>query len=499
MEVQVALVLKLKPMAAPLQTKTFALHYMELHSVGTKNWSTDLDVRVYRPLYDWALDIRCNGTDDTIPYAISESGDYLVTYRTAIELWDLTNSSLSTPPNSSASTGPFSMSTADLKHLGLAISWDGSQIAMSGKGLPFKLYEHNPLKSMLEESTKAKAADLAEFDGRRVFHRGAGSLRQGPEDEIFVVVGQNAVHIYSVQGEWKLLRIIHHTSPDSSDILLDPRPTSYNIGNAIQGRHFTCRNIDLDDSMTGYTTDSIFIWDLDSGRLVRTIKAAGKVFSSTESLSSDASLLLEEVDGVITSYCSRTGAHLATAGYELGSAVPVRGGNGLFHTSDGLIRSGTDFAPIYPSCKLPEAARVLSMYKEGESFKAFVEDCFSIYRHTWKSSPCNKDCLASLYVARKNVWSFFDYESCLQFSVRGNVSSSVRLVITDLSRKKVSRVLVLEKEDHDTRRNVTFAPKDRALIVEGGSLTRVYEMPRRFSEDVSVVSVQDPRDQHMTC
>ncbi|KAH7032493.1 hypothetical protein BKA57DRAFT_193505 [Linnemannia elongata] len=496
---QVGLALKLKPMAAPLETETFKLYYMELHAVGTMNPSTDPFVRIYRPLYDWALDIRRNGADDAIPYAISESGDYLVTYRSAIELWDLANSSLSTPPNSSASTDPFSISTADLKHLGLAISWDGFQIAVSGKGLPFKLYERNRLKSMLEESTKAKAADLAEFGGCGIFHRGAGSQRQGAEDEIFVAVGEKAVRIYSVQGEWKLLRIIHHTSPESSDIVLDLRPTSLNIGNFIQGRHFTCRNIDLDDSMTGYMTDSIFIWDLDSGRLVRTIKAADKVTSGTESLSSDASLLLEEVGGVIRSFCSRTGAPLTIAGYELGSAVPVRGCNDLFHTSDGLIRSGADFAPIYPSCKLPESARVLSIYKEGESFKAFVEDCFSIYRYTWKSSPCNKDCLANLYVVRKNVWSFFDYESCLQFSVKGNVSSSVRLVITDLSRKKVSRVLVLEKEDHDTRRNVTFAPKDRALIVEGGSLTRVYEMPRRFSEDVSVVSVQDPRDQHMTC
>ncbi|KAG0197519.1 hypothetical protein BGX33_000532, partial [Mortierella sp. NVP41] len=469
---QVGLALKLKPMAAPLETETFKLYYMELHAVGTMNPSTDPFVRVYRPLYDWALDIRRNGADDAIPYAISESGDYLVTYRSAIELWDLANSSLSTPPISSASTDPFSISTADLKHLGLAISWDGVQIAVSGKGLPFKLYERNRLKSMLEESTKAKAADLAEFDGRGIFHRGAGSQRQGAEDEIFVAVGEKAVRIYSVQGEWKLLRIIHHTSPESSEIVLDLRPISLNIDNVIQGRHFTCRNIDLDNSMTGYMTDSIFIWDLDSGRLVRTIKAADKVTS---------------------------GAPLTTAGYELGSAVPVRGGNDLFHTSDGLIRSGADFAPIYPSCKLPESARVLSIYKEGESFKAFVEGCFSIYRYTWKSSPCNKDCLANLYVARKNVWSFFDYESCLQFSIKGNVSSSVRLVITDLSRKKVSRVLVLEKEDHNTRRNVTFAPKDRALIVEGGSLTSVYEMPRRYSENVSVVSVLDPRDQHLTC
>ncbi|KAF9085397.1 hypothetical protein BGX29_001979 [Mortierella sp. GBA35] len=493
MEVQVALALKLKPMATPLQTKTFALHYMELHSVGTMNWNTDPHVRVYRPLYDWTLNIRCNGADDTIPYAISESGDYLVTYRSAIELWDLTNNSPSMPPNSSASTDPFSISAAELEHFSLSVSWDGSQIAVSGKGSPFKLFERNRLKFKLEESTKAKTADLAGFDGRGIFHRGAGSQRQGPEDEIFVVVDQNVVYIYSVQHEWKLLRIIHHTSPESSD-LLNPRPTSHDISNVIQGRHFTCRNIDIDDNMT----DSIFIWNLDSGRLVRTIKAADKVFSATESLSSDASLLLEEVNGVITSFCSRTGAHLATSGYKLGSAVPVRGGNGLFHTSDGLIRSGADFAPIYPSCKLIGSASVLWISKETESFKAFVKDRFRIFRQTWKSSPCNKDCLANLNAARKNVLSFIDFESRLQFSVRVTVSSSVMLTITELSRGK-SRVLVLEETDRVTRRDVTFSPKDRALIVEGGTLTSVYEMPRRISEDGSLASVLDPQDQHLKC
>ncbi|KAG0268449.1 hypothetical protein BGZ95_002456 [Linnemannia exigua] len=407
MEVRVTLALKLKPMALPLQTKGFALHYMELHSVGTMNWSTDMEVRVYRPLYDWALDIRSNGADDIIPCAISESGDYLVTYRTTIELWDLTNSSPSMPPNSTASTGPFSISAAELEHLSLSISWDGSQIAVSGEGSYFKLFERSRLKSKLEESSKAKTEHFAGFGGRGIFHRGAGSQRQDP-DEIFVAVDQNTVHIYSVQHDWKLLRIIRHTSPESSD-LLNPRPTSSNLSNVIQGRHFTCR-----DNMT----DSIFIWNLDSGHLVRTIKAAG------------------------------------------------------------------------------ESDSILWISKEGESFKAFVKDRFWISRHTWKSSPCNKDCLAKLTAARKNVLSFIDFESRLQFSVIFKFKS-VLLTIANLSGDKF-QYLDLEEMDRITSRDVTFSPKDRVLIVRDDTLTSIYEMPRSISEVVSLVSVQDFQD-HWTC
>ncbi|KAG0293611.1 hypothetical protein BGZ96_002565 [Linnemannia gamsii] len=492
MEVQVTLSIKLKPMEATLRTKFFTLHYMELHSAGKTNWSTESGARVYRPLYDWALDIRCNGSDDTIPYAISESGDYLVTYRTAIELWDLTNNSPSMPPNPSASTGPFRISAADLEHFSLSISWDGSQIAVSSKGSPFKLFESNRLKSRLEESAKAKAANLAGFDGSGIFHIGAGCLRQGPEDEIFVTVDQKAVHIYSVQHEWKLLRSIHLNSPKLSDPP-NPRLTSHDISNVIQGRHFACRSIDIDDNMT----DSIFIWNLDSGRLVRSIKAAGKVFPATESLSSDASLLLGGADGVITSFCSRTGAHLATYDYILGSAVPVRGSNGLFHTSDGLIRSGVDFAPIYRSCQLRRSANVLWISNEGESFKAFVKDRFWIFRQTWKSSPCNKDCLAKLKAARKNIWFFNDFESRLHFEVELIVGFSVEVTITKFSGGYQN--LCLEKTDGVTWKDVTFSPKDRALIVEDGTLTRVYEMPRRISEKGSLVAVLDPGDKHLTC
>ncbi|KAF9006829.1 hypothetical protein BGZ52_008405, partial [Haplosporangium bisporale] len=40
MEMQVGFALKLKPMAVPLETETFNLHYMELHAVGTMNAST---------------------------------------------------------------------------------------------------------------------------------------------------------------------------------------------------------------------------------------------------------------------------------------------------------------------------------------------------------------------------------------------------------------------------------------------------------------------------
>ncbi|KAG0312739.1 hypothetical protein BGZ99_009300, partial [Dissophora globulifera] len=497
MEMRVSFALKLKPMPAPLETETFNLYYTELHAVGASNLSMDPFVRVLRPLYDRVLDIRRDGADEAIPYAISESGDYLVTYRNAIELWDLTNSGLSEPLDSY----PINISDADLEHLSLSISWDGSQIAMSGKRSLFKLYEYNRSKSMLEESTKAKTIDFTAFGGQASFHAGTESQRRCLEDEIFVTVDLNTVGIYSVYGAWRYLRTIPHTSSVVSKLVWHAQSITQGIGNRIQGRHFICRNIDS-SNLTGSRTKSILIWNLDSGRLVNTIKAAGSVFYDTEFLSSDASLLLEEVDGVMTSFCSRTGVRLATAGHQLRSAVPVKGSNSLFHTSDGFIRSGVDLAPIYPSCKLPESATVLSIFKEGESFNAYVEDRFSIYRQTWKSSPCNAVCLANLRAVREDVWSFVDFESGLEFSVEDKMETarrSLQLVISDLTQQDESRKTILDSLRRDYKTEVTFSPKDRVLIVKGETLTWIYEMPRRYSDDVLLVAIQDPEVQHWTC
>ncbi|KAG0302713.1 hypothetical protein BGZ98_007287 [Dissophora globulifera] len=447
MEMRVSFALKLKPMPTPLETETFNLYYTELHAVGASNSGTDPFVRVLRPLYDRVLDIRKDGADEAIPYAISESGDYIVTYRNAIELWDLTNSGLSAPLDSY----PINISDADLEHFSLSISWDGSQIAMSGKRSIFKLYEYNRPKSMLEVSTKAKTIDFTAFGGRGSFHTGAGSQKQCREDEIFVTVDLNTVGIYSVYGAWKYLRTIPHTSSVVSKLVWHAQSITQCIGNRIQGRHFICRNIDS-GNLTESRTKSILIWNLDSGRLVNTIKATGSVFYDTEFLSSDASLLLEEVDGMMTSFCSRTGVRLATAGRQLRSAVPVKGSNSLFHTGDGFIRSGVDLAPIYPSCKLPESATVLSISKEGESFKAFVEDRFSIYRQTCKSSPCNTACIANLRAVRENVWSFVDFESGLEFSVEDNKETahrSLQLVISDLTQQDGSRKTILDSLRRD--------------------------------------------------
>ncbi|KAG0318618.1 hypothetical protein BGZ97_003478 [Linnemannia gamsii] len=267
MEMQIRFALKLNPMAAPLETETFNLHYMELHALGTMNSSEDPIIRFHCPPYNWALAIRRDEADDTIPYTISESSDYLVIYRAAIELWDLTNSTLSRPANASATTKPFSISAADLKHLSLSISWDGSQIVVSGENVPFKLYERNRPTSVLEELTKAESTNLGKFEGLGSFHKGAGNQRKGQEDEIFVAVDQNTASIHRVYGAWEFLRTIHHTSPLTSEIFWSERSTSRSIGDRIQGRHFICCNIDPDDSVTGHMTQSVFIWNLDSGRL----------------------------------------------------------------------------------------------------------------------------------------------------------------------------------------------------------------------------------------
>ncbi|KAI1294092.1 hypothetical protein EDD11_008220 [Mortierella claussenii] len=213
----------------------------------------------------------------------------------------------------------------------------------------------------------------------------------------------------------------------TSEIFWSERSTSRSTGDRIQARHFISRNIDPDDSVTGYMTDSVFVWNLDSGRLVRTIKTSNISSRDVDFLSSDASLLIVKVGKAITSFCSRTGVHLAAAGYELGDAVPIRRGNGLFHTSDGFIRNGVDLAPIYSSNKLTESSKVLSVSKEGESFKA------------------------------------------LEFSVKDNkeiAGRSLHLVITDLTQQDKTRATALDMLRRSLTMEATFSPKDRSLIVQ---------------------------------
>ncbi|KAF9171050.1 hypothetical protein BGX20_008179 [Mortierella sp. AD010] len=311
-------------------------------------------------------------------YSISESGHYLATYSaSSIELWDLTSGlqptiaqqptkSASLPPRLCGRTRPLCTSATDFEDLSLSISWDGSQLTTSGGGSPFKLYGLNRQESILEYSSKAENMDLITFEGRGIFHRGTGSQGQDPEKEIFVAVYQDTIEIYSVYGSWNRLRIIHHTSPITSDCVLEGWPVGRDMGNTIQGRRFISWNIDLEDDVIC----SILIWDLDSGRLLCTIEAAGHNMYDNGSLSSDGSLLVEEIDGEIVRYCAHTGVRIDTSGASIGGVVPIRGGNSLLRTSDGLVRTGKDLIPIYPSCKLPESVRVLSISKNGELFTA---------------------------------------------------------------------------------------------------------------------------------
>ncbi|KAG0302712.1 hypothetical protein BGZ98_007286 [Dissophora globulifera] len=98
-----------------------------------------------------------------------------------------------------------------------------------------------------------------------------------------------------------------------------------------------------------------------------------------------------------------------------------------------------------------DSARVLWISKEGESFKALLKDQFSIYRQTWKSSPCNDDCLSNLNMDMENVWSFVDFESGLEFSVednKENTGRSLQLVISDLAQQDECRMTLLCRLSH---------------------------------------------------
>lgn len=54
---------------------------------GSSNDEENPKVNALTALYDWILDLSRNGRDDAVKkYALSESGDYLATYSTALEL-----------------------------------------------------------------------------------------------------------------------------------------------------------------------------------------------------------------------------------------------------------------------------------------------------------------------------------------------------------------------------------------------------------------------------
>ncbi|KAG0196269.1 hypothetical protein BGX28_010351 [Mortierella sp. GBA30] len=486
-DIRVTLNLILGPMAIPLRAETFDLHYMELHALGENDWRSDPSVRVHRPICNWILDMDRRGTKIE-KYAISESGDFLATFGSTIELWDLDvtsrNAPLVNPPSTTQPSPPkpyahtCPLSVADLKKFNLSISWDGSLVATSGAGSPLIVYAVNNPKSpghdqpvQLEVSAHGCNTDLSTFDGRGVFHSGTRNKRRSPENEVFLAVDSDSVTIYSIQERWKRLRTI--LTAHSGNIC------------SIQARHFACLN----------NNESISVWNLDTGRALCTIYIATSADTIEQiSLSGDASVIfLPKIDSVSsTYYCSSTGVQLTTGHSGASSVIQALKGDGLLRSTDRVVQRTEDLAEIFRYKPTP-----VLLSKDKDLYRAFLEDVdsASLFQQTWKSSPCSEACLSSLDQLKGPIGSFADFGSGLKFSIKWNKPHMRELYvtitdITTITEPKLTRDVLVVRLGRERRPEVAFAPKDRSLIVTGQNWISVFGMPTWYSGKPTLRTVQ---------
>lgn len=512
-------------MAIPLRAETFDLHFMELHALGEFNWgrgrgcllSWHVDfllfmfsevfnlittlfnalvpsVRVHRPICNWILDMDRRGTKIE-KYAISESGDFLATFGSIIELWDLDVTSRNAPQVNPASTTqpsppkPYAhtspLSVADLKNINLSISWDGSLVATSGVGSPLIVYAVNNPKSprhdqpvQLEVSAHGCNTDLSTFAGRGVFHSGARNQTRSPQNEIFLAVDCVSVTIYSIQEPWERLRTIH-TAHSGNICSIQARLCS------IQARHFACLK----------NNDSISVWNLDTGRTLCTINIATSADTIEQiSLSGDASVIVLDKTNSVSStyYCSSTGVRLATSHSDASGVISALKGDGPLRSTDGIVQRTEDLAEIFRYKPTP-----VLLSKDKDQYMAFLEDVgsASLFQQTWKSTPCSDACLSSLDQLKGSIGSFADYGSGLKFSIKWNPFTTELCVtitdITTITEPELTRNIsvVRLKSDNEQRPEATFAPRDRSLIVTGQNWISVFSMPTWYRDKLRLRTV----------
>ncbi|KAG0303889.1 hypothetical protein BGZ98_006173 [Dissophora globulifera] len=437
-------------------------------------------VRLHHPCYNWTLDLKDDYNGHTIKsYVISESGDYLATCGSTLELWDLNRMTQETldarasadhrrtpPPKPYARSDPITV--FGIYPFDLSISWDGSQVAAYDYKLPLKVYsidqkgEHRldqPAK--LEISANVSHLVQTDLEGSASFHSGAKDRQHhDPENERILILGKDSVKIFSVHGPWTHLRTIHVDNLRS-----------------IQGRLFASRD---------FGDRSISVWNIDSGKVLCTIKTDRSHWDMLDkiALSRDATLLLETRANSTSSYCAITGIVVATN--ERNNVIQSMEGSGdQMHTDKGCVISGEDLAEIYQQRRLEREAKVVHMAKDGAFFKAIVNAEPSLYQQSLKSNPCNGDCLARLEQLKERIYAYVDSESGLLFKIEKAMFGTWIPGMT----------LTIANYGKNIRKSVTFSPKDRSLV--DTAYTWVFQMPATWWEDPQLISIQctdDPKD-----
>ncbi|KAG0046672.1 hypothetical protein BGZ83_008125 [Gryganskiella cystojenkinii] len=426
--------------------------------------------------------------DDIIElYWFSESGHYLVTYTcSSLELWDLEQMTRDTQVVRDSGTGhlipphPYACSDPIIQSVHcdpeVSISWDGSQVAVYNNG-QLTVYavdqsrtgnitpQTQPLK--FENSANLSLLKQADLMKPGTFHVGTkdGQLYD-PTKEMILILDENVVKIFNVHGTWTPLHSI-----------------CANNLRSIQGRHFASRD-DKDRS--------ICVWNIDSGRVVCTVKTDDSPSDMADRpiLSGDATLLLNVKGGSLTSYCTATGVPLATNDRSHDFRTIV-GGYGQVYTNRGSIVCVDDLIEIHRHWGLYMHAKVIQMSKDNGTFTSTTKDLLSLSQQSWKSNPCGQSCLLEVDQFPGRIYSYIDHESKtrMRFKVEmakvGENKSSLCVIIAD-DFYGPRKVILSGVSNMVT----TFSPKDRALVVIDYSATRVFKMPTAYSDDPQLVAIQ---------
>ncbi|GJJ68119.1 hypothetical protein EMPS_00465 [Entomortierella parvispora] len=475
----------LKPVSGNFQPRVIYLHHLELHPEGTRDWVTDATARIHRPRWKWSVDLKINQSQaDTSAYAISESGNYLVTYRsTILEIWDLNNMTQEIPNLQQSVTGlrnrsarPCAISQTIVLQSStipwLSISWDGKQVALYDEDQMLKVFEINPASATLSNqplklrsSTNLDALKNEDLDGAATFHSGAkGREHYDPEEERILILTKDCVKIFSVQGPWKHIWTV-----------------TVNNLRSIQGRLFLSR----DES-----DKSISVWNIDTGRVQCIIKTDRHHWDmmSTIALSKDAAFLLETRQDSIVSYCSATGARLAIK-YRSSAIRPVNGRHEQFHTDKGSVLDGEDLTETYRLRDPGLQAAVVHMTENNSNFESIVNDNSLLGPNLWKPNPCNDECLANLEEVKDNILTYEDDEIGLRFKIeKVKLDPDKRgLALTISDNWGTSRTTLLPGLSLGSA--TTFSPKDQSLVVIDSDDIEVLQMPATVSEDPMLISI----------
>jgi len=249
---------------------------------------------------------------------------------------------------------------------------------------------------------------------------------------------------------------------------------------SVQSRHFACGNNDK----------TISVWNIDSGRVVRTINPAPNL-AGLPSLSANAKYLVISGKQSTTSYHLTTGLPYHTE--QLGSQVrlrPIAGDGAMMVSEKGMTITIPDLQTL-DRHTLPKLTRVLHVSKSGDSLDALLFGCpktdgKTFYQQSWKAVPCDEDCRARPEPICSKVASYIDFESGLKFILSdrtvGEGDLEISIEIHDHWQLEKSRTVLVATLDNMLSK-ATFAPRERSLVLLGKFLICVFEMPSSFKDN----------------